>query len=73
MSFGRIEYSIDLLINRVKELERLMVEVMAHLDALRITTGRTGNQWLTIPPPPTKGEGHGTGEPSEALHAVPRV
>lgn len=66
----RLDYRIDSLSNRVKELERLAREALAHLDALRISTGHTGNQWLTIPPPPAKGEANGTGEPPETLHAV---
>lgn len=43
------------------EIERLRGR-LAELEALRpapnwlrVSTGRTGNQWLTIPPPPPKG------------------
>lgn len=35
------------LLEKVKEIAGLMVA-----EAVRISTGHTGNQWFTIPPPP---------------------
>ncbi len=66
----RLHYRIDMLSNRVKELERLTLELCANLDSLRISTGHTGNQWMTIPPAPKKGEGDGRREGNDGGRGV---
>jgi hypothetical protein len=53
--------------------QREIEAIKQALAGLRISTGKTGNQWFTIPEPLMKGEEDGRGQSSAALPAVRQV
>jgi hypothetical protein len=57
----------------LEQHQRDIEAIKQALAGLRISTGKTGNQWFTIPEPPMKGEGHGRGQSSAALPTVRQV
>jgi hypothetical protein len=50
---GLCDQCRERLLEKVREIAGIMVS-----EAVRISTGHTGNQWLTIPDPPPKRDDH---------------
>lgn len=52
----------------LEQHQREIEAIKQALAGLRISTGKTGNQWFTIPEPPIKGGANErSGQPSAAL------
>jgi hypothetical protein len=59
---------------QIEQHQREIDAIKQALAGLRISTGKTGNQWFTIPEPPAKGDGDGGGSRSPAaLQPIRRV
>lgn len=50
---------IDRLRRVVEDYARICQASSQEIKQLRVSTGKTGNQWFTIPPPPPKGGSNG--------------
>jgi hypothetical protein len=53
---------MQILLRHISDLREEIEAIKRALASLRISTGHTGNQWFTLPPPPVKGEGEEDGQ-----------